>query len=84
MEFIEGLPLSKGKDKIFVVVDRLTKYAHFMAIKKTGSAKQIDEVFCKNIYKLLGFPKIIVSDRMPNSQAIFGRNLANKLGPPLT
>ena len=63
MDFIEGLPISEGKDKIFVVVDRLTKYAHFMGIKKTDSAKQIIEVFCKNIYKLHGFPKIIVSDR---------------------
>ena len=38
MDFIEGLPLSKGKDKIFMVVDRLKKYAHFMGIKKTDSA----------------------------------------------
>lgn len=34
MDFIEGLPVSNGKDKIFVVVDKLTKYAHFKAIKK--------------------------------------------------
>ena len=34
MDFIEGLPMSEGKDKIFVVVDRLTKYAHFMAVRK--------------------------------------------------
>lgn len=37
MDFIEGLPASDRKDKIFVVIDRLTKYAHFMAIKKTDS-----------------------------------------------
>ena len=34
-----------------------------MGIKKTDSAKQIAEVFCKNIYKLNGFPKIIFSER---------------------
>ena len=62
MDFIEWLPLSEGKDKIFVIVDRLTKYAHFMRIKKTDSAKQIVELFLKFIYKLHGFPKIIVSD----------------------
>jgi hypothetical protein len=61
--FNEGLPMSKGKDKIILVVDRLTKYAHFMAIKKTDSAKQTIEVFYKNVYKLHGFPKVIVSDR---------------------
>lgn len=53
MDFIEGLPMFEGKDKIFVVVDRLTKYAHFMVVKKTESTKQI-AVFCKNIYKLHG------------------------------
>ena len=47
MDFIEGLPVSEGKDKIFVVVDRLTKYAHFIVMKKSDSAKQIVEIFCK-------------------------------------
>jgi hypothetical protein len=51
------------KDKNFVVVDRLTKYAHFMEVRKTDSTKQTADVFCKNIYKLHGFPKVIVSDR---------------------
>ena len=71
LEFIEGLPLSEGNDKIFVVVGWLMKYTHFMGIKKTDSAKQIVEVFCKNIYKLHGFPKIIVSD----IDAKFTRNI---------
>jgi hypothetical protein len=63
MDFIEGLPMSNGKDKNFVVVDRLTKYAHFMAARKIDSTKKIADVFCKSIYKLHGFPKVIVSDR---------------------
>ena len=63
MDFIEGLPVSKGKDKIFVVVDRLTNYAHFTEIKKSNSAKHITEIFCKNIYKLHDFLKFIVSHR---------------------
>ena len=41
MDFIEWLPLSYGKDKILMVVDKLTKYAHFMGIKKIDSCKQI-------------------------------------------
>ena len=40
MDFIEGLPISDGKDKILVVVDRLTKYAHFIQVKRTDSAKE--------------------------------------------
>lgn len=47
MDFIEGLPMSDGKDNIFAIVDRLTKYTHFMAIKKTDTTKQIAEMFCK-------------------------------------
>ena len=80
MDFIEGLPLSDGKDKLFVVVDRLTKYAHFMGIKKTDSAKQIVEVFCKNIYKLHGFPKIIVSDRDAKFTSNFWKEFCKQIG----
>lgn len=63
MDFIEGLLASDIKDKIFVLVDKLTKYAHFMAIKNTDTTKQIADTFCKNVYKLHGFPKVIVNDR---------------------
>jgi len=80
MEFIEGLPVSEGKDKIFVVVDRLTKYAHFMAIKKSYSAKEIAEIFCKIIYKLHGFPKVIVSDRDAKFKGNFWKELFNHIG----
>ena len=79
MDFIEGLPVSEGKDKIFVVVDRLTKYAHFMAIKKSYSAKEIAEIFCKNIYKLHGFPKVIVSDRDAKFKGNFWNELFNHI-----
>lgn len=41
MDFIEGLPVSEDNDKTFVVVNKLTKYAHFVAMKKSDSAKQI-------------------------------------------
>ena len=63
MDLIERFPLFEGKDKIFVVVGWLKKYTHFMGIKKTYYAKQIAKLFCKNIYKLHGFPKVIISDR---------------------
>ena len=58
MDFITGLPKSEGKSVIMVVVDILTKYAHFVA------------AFMETIQKLHGKPKIIVSDRDP----IFTRN----------
>ena len=44
MDFITGLPKSQGKDAIFVVVDRLTKYAHFCGIQSSSKASEVEEV----------------------------------------
>ncbi|WVY98421.1 hypothetical protein V8G54_030572 [Vigna mungo] len=63
MDFIGGLPKTQGVDTIFVVVDRLTKYAHFIAIAHPYTAKDIAEIFIKDIVRLHGFPSSIVSDR---------------------
>ena len=49
MDFISGLPKSKGKDSIMVVVDRLTKYAHFLAIDHPFTAKDVANLFVKEI-----------------------------------
>ncbi|PKA46982.1 putative mitochondrial protein [Apostasia shenzhenica] len=63
MDFIEGLPKSNGKDTIFVVVDRLSKYAHFMALAHPFSATTVAQAYLDNVYKLHGMPEKIVSDR---------------------
>nr|GEY75626.1 hypothetical protein [Tanacetum cinerariifolium] len=63
MDFIEGLPSSHGKSTIFVVVDRLSKYAHFIHLSHLFTATQIVQVFLDNVYMLHGLPKVIVSDR---------------------
>ncbi|KAL0398579.1 UNVERIFIED_CONTAM: Retrovirus-related Pol polyprotein from transposon.6 [Sesamum radiatum] len=56
MDFIEGLPNSEGKDSILVVVDRLTKYSHFLALKHPYTAASVAKIFFDNIYKLHGLP----------------------------
>jgi hypothetical protein len=63
MDFIEGFPLVRGYSVIFVVVDRLRKYAHFLALSHLFSAKSEAEIFVRNVARLHGMPRTIVSDR---------------------
>ncbi|KAA0042397.1 putative retroelement pol polyprotein [Cucumis melo var. makuwa] len=64
MDFNDGLPKAKGWDIILVVVDRLSKYSHFLALKHPYTAKSVAEFFVKEIVRLHGFPTSIVSDRV--------------------
>ncbi|XP_074266975.1 uncharacterized protein LOC141590271 [Silene latifolia] len=64
MDFIVGLPKSqRGNNMIWVIVDRLTKLAHFIPMKDTWSKAELAKAYVKNVVKLHGVPKDIVSDR---------------------
>jgi hypothetical protein len=63
MDFITGLPKSKGQDVILVIVDRLTKYAHFLTLSHPFTAQQVAKLFVDTFFKLHGPPSTIVSDR---------------------
>ena len=65
MDFIEGLPHSEGKQVIFVLVDRLSKAAHFMALTHPYTARSVAQAFLDNVFKLHGCPETITSDRDP-------------------
>lgn len=65
MDFIKGLPRSNGKTVVFVVVGKLSKYAHFMALQQPFTAIQAAKVFFDNVFKHHGLSKMIVSDRDP-------------------
>ena len=64
-DFITSLPKLEGKSVIMVVVDRLTKYAHFCALSHPFKANIVSTAFMETIQKLHGNPKIIVSERDP-------------------
>ena len=64
MDFIVGLPRTRaGYDSIWVVVDRLTKVAHFIPVKTTYNSVVLSELYMSRIVCLHGVPKKIVSDR---------------------
>jgi hypothetical protein len=66
MDFIVGLPkTSKGYDSIWVIVDRLTKLAHFLLVKTLYPARTYADLYIARILSLHGVPKTIVSDRGP-------------------
>ncbi|KAL4388984.1 hypothetical protein GQ457_09G026490 [Hibiscus cannabinus] len=63
LDFIVGLPKSNGKETILVVVDRLTKYAHFFALPRHFDSKGVAQILVQGVVKLHGIPRSMVSDR---------------------
>jgi hypothetical protein len=76
MDFITRLPrTSKHHDSIMVVVDKLTKAAHFIPLKTTHRAADVADIFLKEVARLHGIPKTIVSDRDPKFTSNFWKGL---------
>jgi hypothetical protein len=76
MDLITGLPTStKHNEAIMVAVDKLSKSAHFIPIKSTCKAIDIANIFMKDIFKLHGMPKEIVSNRDTKFTSNFWKSL---------
>eukprot|EP00253_Pinus_taeda_P030099 PITA_30099 len=84
MDFITGLPRTKrNNDSIFVVVDKLSKAAHFIPVQSTYRAAQIAHIFMQNVFKLHGLPKTIIFDRDVKFTSAFWKTLFAELGTQL-
>ena len=76
MDFIVGLSLSsKGMDSIWVIVDRLTKSAHFLPVKTIYDADKLATIYIDEIVRLHGVPVSIVSDRDSKFTSRFWKSL---------
>jgi hypothetical protein len=63
MDFITDLPVSDGFDQLCVIIDRYTKMAHFIPLKKKEKkAENLTLIFAREIWRLHGIPSDIVSD----------------------
>ena len=84
MDFIVGLPKTPhGHDSIWVIVDRLTKTAHFIPVKTAYTAVKYAEIYLERIVCLHGVPKTIISDRGTQFVARFWEHLQLSLGTKL-
>ncbi|GJP56686.1 hypothetical protein CLOM_g15741 [Closterium sp. NIES-68] len=84
MDYVTGLPAGpSGNDAILVVVDRLTKMAHFIACQQTITAEQTAQLFITNVIRLHGLPSAIISDRDPKFTSNFWRHLWDQFGTKL-
>jgi hypothetical protein len=85
MDFVVGLPRThRGKDALWVVVDRLTKSVHFIPMKMTNSAEELVPLYMKEVLRLHGVPKFIISYQDSKFVSKFWQSLHNALGTKLS
>lgn len=72
MDFVSGLPRTpRGSDAIWVIIDRLTKSVHFLAIRMNWSLERLAKLYVDEIVRLHGVSVSIVSDRDPRFTSRF-------------
>ena len=84
MDFITGFPKTqKGNDAIFVVIDRLSKVAHFLPIRESITASQLADLYVSRVVSLHGVPLEINSDRGSLFTSRFWQSFQNAMGTHL-
>ena len=85
MDFVTHLPrTAQGHDAVWVIVDRLTKSAHFLALRMTFTLERFCRLYIREIIRLHGIPVSIVSDRYPRFTAHFCKSFQKPMGTRLT
>lgn len=84
MDFITGPPPSKGKIVVMVVVDRLSKYGHFVGLPTHFSSQIVASAFVQEVVRLHGIPTEIVSDRDPRFLSSFWKEVYRLQGTTLS
>ncbi|KAL5862016.1 hypothetical protein ACOSQ4_003312 [Xanthoceras sorbifolium] len=85
MDFVTGLPLTRSKhDAVWVIVDRLTKSAHFLPVRTDYSLDRLAELYIREIVRLHGVPVSIISDRDPRFTSRFWKKFQEALGTRLS
>lgn len=80
LDFVTGLPPSKGNTVILTIVDRFSKAAHFIALPKLPSAQETAQLLVNHVFRLHGIPSDIVSDRGPQFTSQVWRVFCRALG----
>ena len=84
MDFVKSFPNTpRWHDATWVIVDRLTKSAHFISTNISFPVSQLAEIYIREIVKLHGVPSSIVSDRDPRFTSRFWKTLQEALGSKL-
>jgi hypothetical protein len=83
LDFVEALPKVNGKSVILSVVDRFSKYCHFIPLAHPYTAESVAQAFFTDIVRLHGMPQSIVSDRDPVFTSLFWRELMRLMGTKL-
>ena len=81
MDFVTHLPrTSRRHDAMWVIVDQLTKSAHFLALRITFTLEKLCRLYIREIVQLHGVPMSIVSDRDPRFTTHFLKSFQNAMG----
>ena len=77
LDFVVGLPESRGYDAIWVVVYRLMKLRHMVPCKSSCSSEDLEDLFLHNVWKQHGLPSAVISDRGPEFASCIWNSLCD-------